>query len=145
MRQPEYYAAVFAIIKNKDWEILFQQRKNTGFRDGEWQLPSGHIELWETSIHAIIRELYEELAITIQEMYSTVVHVAHTIQTDRIYFNIYVEISQYTWELQNMEPEKCSEISFFSLEIIRDNPLFSYEIETLERIERWEYFSEKIY
>jgi 8-oxo-dGTP pyrophosphatase MutT (NUDIX family) len=44
MAQPTFFAAVFAIIRDDDGRILFQQRQNTGFRDGQYQLPSGHVE-----------------------------------------------------------------------------------------------------
>ncbi len=40
MRQPSFYSAVFAIIRDEHGGILFQRRQNTGFRDGMYQLPS---------------------------------------------------------------------------------------------------------
>ena len=35
-------------------------RQNTGFMDGFYGLPSGHVELYETPVGAIIREAQEE-------------------------------------------------------------------------------------
>jgi len=33
MRNPEYYVAVYGILENEEGEVLFLQRKNTGFMD----------------------------------------------------------------------------------------------------------------
>lgn len=46
--------------------MLFGQRQNTGFEDGAWHLPSGHLEADESVIDALIREAEEEIGITIK-------------------------------------------------------------------------------
>ena len=46
MAKAEFYAAAYMIIENKKWEVLFMRRANTGFRDGAFQVPAGHLE-WE--------------------------------------------------------------------------------------------------
>jgi 8-oxo-dGTP diphosphatase len=56
-----YYAAVYGIIKNVDGQILFLERHNTGFQDGLYGLPAGHIEGYETYFEAIQREIREEV------------------------------------------------------------------------------------
>jgi 8-oxo-dGTP pyrophosphatase MutT (NUDIX family) len=66
MRQWEYYSAVFGIIKNEKWEILFQRRANTGFSDWLLQLPAGHLEWEEFFKEALIREMKEEINIDIK-------------------------------------------------------------------------------
>ncbi|MCB9807205.1 NUDIX domain-containing protein [Candidatus Peribacteria bacterium] len=123
--------------------MLFQKRCNTGFRDGLYQLPSGHMEGRETMKEAMIRELTEELSIHVTENDLTIVHISHTIAGDRVYFNIYMEVSHYTGELTNCETEKCSEISFHNIEEIAGKAEFQYEFETLEKIFQDEKFSEK--
>ena len=143
MRAPNFYSAVFAIIRDTTWAILFQKRSNTGFRDGLYQLPSGHMEGQETMKDAMMRELEEELNIHAQESDLIITHIAHTVAGDRVYFNIYIEVSHYTGEITNCETDKCSEIGFHSMEEIADKPEFQYERETLEKISRGEKFSEK--
>lgn len=92
---------------------------------------------------AMIRELTEELSIHVTENDLTIVHISHTIAGDRVYFNIYMEVSHYTGELTNCETEKCSEISFHNIEEIAGKAEFQYEFETLEKIFQDEKFSEK--
>lgn len=144
MRKPEFYSAVFAIIKNKEWNILFQRRQNTGFRDWLYQLPSWHLEWKETMKFSLIRELQEELNIKAKEEDLEILHISHVICPDRVYFNIYIEVSKYNWEIKNLEPEKCSELVFKRYEEIKDNQAFKYEVETLENIFKWVKFSEKL-
>lgn len=142
-RLPEYYSAVFVIIKDPESRILFQKRKNTWFRDWEYQLPSWHVEFRETIAQATIRELNEELDINVLEKDIEVLHISHVDTPDRVYFNIYANVLRYSWEIKNKEPDKCSELTYFSLEDIGTDPLFSYEYETLCKINQWFYFSEK--
>lgn len=144
MQNPNFYSAVFWIIKNEKWEMLFQKRQNTGFRDWLYQLPSWHLEWVETMKEAMIRELKEEINIIIKEEELEILHIAHVVSPNRVYFNIYMLVSNYKWEIKNLEPNKCSEIVFKKYDEIRNNPDFEYEVETLEKIFKWEKFSEKI-
>jgi 8-oxo-dGTP diphosphatase len=90
------------------------------------------------------RELREELDIQVEAHDMRVIHIAHTIAPDRVYFNTYIEIDSYEGTITNMEPTKCSEIQFFDIDTIRDDPRFAYEIETLSHIMQGIPFSEKI-
>ncbi|MEU4341495.1 NUDIX domain-containing protein [Nocardia sp. NPDC023852] len=46
--------------------VLFGQRDNTGFEDGAWHLPAGHLEAGESVVTALIREADEEVGVTIK-------------------------------------------------------------------------------
>lgn len=43
--------------------VLLLQRHNTGFEDGNYGLPAGHLEPGESATHAAIRECREEVGI----------------------------------------------------------------------------------
>jgi hypothetical protein len=73
-----------------------------------------------------------------------ILHITHVVTQERVYFNIYIEILKYSWELKNLETEKCSEIVFKSINEIKNDEKYLYEVETLEKIFKWEKFSEKI-
>ena len=47
-------------------EILLSLRKNTGYRDGEYELPGGHVEEGETEEETALREVFEETNIKIE-------------------------------------------------------------------------------
>lgn len=114
MRSPSFYAAVFGIIHSTKWEILLLKRKNTGHLDGYYSLPAGHVEVGETLREAIIRELEEEVWIQAHEL--VLIHTQQSIskgnENAQVYFNFYFEVSAYTGAIQNMEPDKCSELLF---------------------------------
>lgn len=138
---PSFYATVFAIIKDENWNILFQKRQNTWFADWMYQLPSGHIEWEETYFEAIIRELKEELDIEVNSSCIEIKHITHWIKKWwRIYFNIYMNISSYSWKLTIKEPEKCSLLSF--LDFKTENNILEDTLKVLNNIENNIYFSE---
>ena len=58
--------AVWMIIKNDD-EVFLLRRQNTGWKDGWYTVPAGHIEKDESPMHAAIRELKEEANIDVSE------------------------------------------------------------------------------
>ena len=112
----EFYAAVYGIIKNDSGKILMQRRANTGFNDGILQLPSWHLEWEETYFQALKREMKEEINIDIDDSDIVLSHVWHRIHKwDRVYYDIYLEITKYRWEIKNNEPDKCSELDFFDI------------------------------
>ena len=150
MATPIFYAAAYMIIENEKWEFLFMKRANTGFRDGKYQLPAGHMDGNETMIECAIREAKEELDIDILEKNCEVVHISHRILSQegksetREYFDVYINVNKYSWEIKINEPEKCSELVFIDIENIPENEkkLFSYDLDIIKKIKNWEYFSE---
>ena len=55
---------LFLIDRNK---LFLIKRYNTGWKDGDYTLPSGHLEPNETIQSAMIREAKEEVGITIRK------------------------------------------------------------------------------
>ena len=95
MQKPEFYAAVYWIIKNEKWEILFWKRCNTWYMNGYHQLPAWHIEWYETYFEALKREMSEEIWIDIQEIDTELVHICHRItKKERVYFDIYLHLTR---------------------------------------------------
>jgi 8-oxo-dGTP diphosphatase len=54
-----------AVIWNQSGQILIDRRKIGGAMGGMWEFPGGKIELGETVVECIMREIQEELAIEI--------------------------------------------------------------------------------
>jgi 8-oxo-dGTP diphosphatase len=55
--------AAHLILRNKSGEVLFLRRANTGYADGQWSIPAGHVEQGETLASACCREVAEEIGI----------------------------------------------------------------------------------
>lgn len=113
-------AWVFLLRGNK---VLLAKRANTGWNDGFWSLPSGHVEHGESYSAAIIREAKEEVGVIIEP--SDLVHVAvvgHPSskegESDRI--DVFFETTVFMGEPENLELNKCSEIAWFSLDNLPD-------------------------
>ncbi len=143
MRSPNFYSAVYLIIKNEKWEILFWRRKSD-FKNGYFQIiPAGHLEWEETVFDCAIREAREEVGIDIQENDLKVIHISHRVSMgERVYFDIYVEVRNYTWEIKLCEDDKCSEIKFVDIDNSGDDKFVGYDIEALRKAKSWEFFSE---
>lgn len=98
------------LIKNE--KILLMKRQNTGYRDGDYNLPAGHIEPGELPKEAMIREAEEELGIRLSKKDLEFVHVSyrpkHDETGDRVDFFFLAE--EWLGEVRNAEPHKCSEI-----------------------------------
>lgn len=143
MSNPHFYAAVYAIIRDNEGKILFSQRKNTGFMDGKFQLPAGHIEGEETMKQAVIRELSEEIAITVAEEDVKIRHVSHRISLDeRVYFDVYAEVSHFTGTPRINEPEKCSDLRYFDLDTLDRSEFVGYDLDVIRMSDAGERFSE---
>lgn len=113
------HLSVYLILEQNN-KILLGLRQNTGFMDGYWALPAGHAEDGERAKISMIREAKEEIGIDIKEQDLEVVHVMHR-NTNRENLDIFMKLSNYEGEIQNMEPHKCKELKFFSKNSLPDN------------------------
>lgn len=113
--------AVYLVLKNTDGEILLAQRQNTGFADGLYSLVSGHVEANETVFQAMIREAHEEAGIIILAENLDFVHIVQHQSGPIAYMDFYLQCCSWNGLLVNCEPEKCAELSFFSLHALPEN------------------------
>lgn len=95
--------------------ILLSQRKNTGYHDGEYALPAGHIEEGEYALEAAIREAKEETGVDILPEDLRFVHTMYRKCADHIRADYFFEATEWTGELSNPEPEKCNHIKWFPI------------------------------
>lgn len=116
--------AVYLVLRDGD-KILLSKRFNTGYKDGEFSLIAGHLEGGELSSEAIIREAKEEANITINRDDLTFIHAVHRLNLngDSERIDLYFEADKWVGDIDNLEPEKCSELSWFSIDNLPSNIL----------------------
>ncbi len=105
------YVAVYLILRRNN-EVLLLQRKNTGFDDGKWSIPAGHVEENESAMTAMIREAYEEIGITLLPTDLSLVYTLHRKSGERVYIDFWFEADSGNHLPQNKEPHKCQQLSW---------------------------------
>lgn len=113
--------AVYLILLRGE-KVLLGRRQNTGYRDGDWNLPFGHIEEGELPKEAMIREAKEEISLNLLAENLEFVHASyrpkHDETGDRVDFFFLAQ--DWKGEMVNAEPHKCIELAWFNA---RDLPL----------------------
>lgn len=110
------------IILVRDDQILLARRANTGYADGEWNLPSGKLEADEDLVTAVIRETREEIAIDLDADELDMVTVVHNRNPNgRARVGFFFRARRWLGEPRNAEPHKCSQIAWFPLDRLPAN------------------------
>lgn len=112
-------AAVF-LLAIKDNQTLLLRRRNTGWRDGYFDLVAGHIDGNESLIDALIREAKEEVGLVIAPEDVKFVHLSHT-QFDNEYFTVFFEVTKWVGEPKIMEPHHADRLQWFPLDDLPEN------------------------
>ena len=58
--------SVCLLLMNNEEEVVLLRRFNTGYQDGKYEFPSGHIEEGEALTVAVVREAFEEICVTVE-------------------------------------------------------------------------------
>ena len=83
------YVAAAAII-NQDGSILLAKRPEGKSMAGLWEFPGGKIESGETPERALVRELAEELAITVSEdSLEPITFASHAYESFHLFMPLY--------------------------------------------------------
>ncbi len=111
------------LLLERDGKILLARRFQTGYQDGNYGLPSGHIDENELPVATIIREAKEEIGINLTAADLSFVHVSYELPHDatgnRVDF--YFKTSRWVGEPVIMEPNKCDELKWVSVGELPEN------------------------
>lgn len=133
------HAAVYLILQ-KNSKILLLRRYNTGWRDGMYTLPAGHIDGNETVVSTMVREAKEETGINIKPADLSVVHAVHQVG-NKEYIDFYLSAKKWRGIPSIMEPNKCDRMGWFPLNKLPENLLANVK-DALNKIRKGEIFSE---
>lgn len=101
-------------------QILLLRRFNTGFRDGEYSVPAGHLDGGETVMQAAIREGKEEVGVDIEEKDMSFSSVMHRIE-DEERVDFFVQVHRWDGEPFNAEPDKCDDVRWVDINALPAN------------------------
>lgn len=107
----------------KDGKILLLRRLNTGYEDGKYGLVAGHADGGETMTQAMIREAKEEAGMDLIKDNLKLVLTMHRWCGDHERIDLFFSSDEWYGEIKNMEPHKCDDLSWFSLNQLPENTI----------------------
>jgi len=111
------------LVLMKENKILLSRRWNTGFHDGEFSFPAGHIKPDETLIQAMVREAKEEIGIELTREGLKLVHIIHRKEPNENRVNFFFTAEKWKGKPKIMEPHKCDALEWFNVNSLPDNTI----------------------
>ncbi len=103
-------------------QILLLRRFNTGFRDGDYSVPAGHLDGNETVMAAAAREAEEEVGVRIDAKNLIFSSVMHRLDgEERVDF--FVRVTDWQGEPFNAEPDKCDDLRWAAIDSLPENTI----------------------
>jgi|GEM_PF-153898 len=105
-------------------KVLLSKRANTGYEDGKYGLPAGHVEAGESLLSALARESAEELGLQLSEDI-----IEHALTMYRFAptsnpperMDFFFVVKNWQGQPDNKEPEKCAELTWFEISKLPTN------------------------
>ena len=125
----------------REGAVLLSRRANTGYEDGKYSVPAGHVEPGEHAVAAGSRELAEEVGITAKFDDLRFALVMHR-QAEEPRIDFFFAVERWLGEIRNREPEKCDELLWAPIEDLPPNmvPYVRHAIECYKAGERYAEF-----
>jgi len=111
--------AVYVVLE-RDGKVLLIRRAGTGYLDGHYTMPAGHLDGNESATTAATREIMEEVGLHIEpselEMAHCMVYRAAEGDHDRVSF--FFRAHNFTGEPRIGEPDKCDDLGWFAYDAL---------------------------
>ena len=112
-------SAYLVLLQNNS--ILLSRRYNTGYCDGSYSFPAGHLNGGETVKQAMVREAKEEIGVVLEPADLELVHVMNRNIPGNERIDFFFTAKKWQGEPKNMEPEKCDDLRWFQLNDLPQN------------------------
>lgn len=121
----------------RDGDILLLQRANTGFEDGNFGLPSGHVEPGESVTQTAIRECREEIGVEIAATDLRAIGVTHYTSPTGAGVDFFFVTTR--WQGVPTACAECSSVQWYPQDSLPDTtiPFIRRAIEQQLLGERW--------
>jgi 8-oxo-dGTP diphosphatase len=119
------------VLLEKENQYLLLRRFNTGYFDGAYSLPAGHVEEGESAQFAAKREALEEIGIDISGL--EMLHVMHH-KSDTVRIALFFIAKGWMGVPSNREPHKCDHLAWFPKRALPDNivPYVRFALQEIE-------------
>ena len=101
------------LVLMKDNRILLSRRHNTGYFDGDYSFPAGHLDGDEPLKQAMVREAKEEINVIMDPADLELVHTKNRRIPDNERVDFFFRAKKWQGEPEIMEPNKCDDLSWF--------------------------------
>lgn len=108
------------LILRKGEKVLLMRRQGSGYYDGWYSVPAGHVEEGELPVEALIREAKEEIGITVAKENLSQVYTMYRTKHDETGDRADYFFEAIEWQGNPFihEPNKCDDIRWFSLDAL---------------------------
>jgi 8-oxo-dGTP diphosphatase len=140
-----YYTVVTSgyIILERDGKIPMLRRFNTGYQDGNYGLPAGHLEAGEMPTAGTVREVVEEIGVDLKSEELSIVHIMYRHCSDHERVDFFFTAKNWSGEVTNVEPHRCDDVSWFPLDNLPENTV-PYIKTALDNYRAGTFYSEEI-
>jgi 8-oxo-dGTP diphosphatase len=122
MTQRQQVTVDVHVILERAGQVLLCLRDGTGYADGLFCLPSGHLDAGETVIECAVREALEEVGVTIDPDHLRAAAVVHHLPPeDKPRIGFFFATDTWEGEIVNAEPNKCARIEWAPADALPDN------------------------
>ncbi|MGL1834806.1 NUDIX hydrolase [Rhodocyclaceae bacterium SMB388] len=124
------------VVLERDGRVLLMRRAGTGFFDGLYSLPGGHVEAGESVRMAAVRELSEETGVEVVPDALVHLGVVHRLSdTNRIDF--FVRATHWYGTPCIREPNKCDDLVWVDRDLLPDDVVPYVRAALARRDEPW--------
>lgn len=124
------------VLLERSGKVLMMRRAGTGFFDGMFSLPGGHVEPGESLRETAIRELAEETGLVVMPPLLDYVGVVHRMSdTNRIDF--FLRAKSWQGEAVIREPHKCDRLDWMSVAELPEHTVPYIREALLQSVEPW--------
>lgn len=118
---PHLLGASYVVLQKGDL-VLLQRRYQTGWMDGFYSLPAGHVEKDEPFTTTLEREIKEEIGVTLDPEATRIVHLSHRYAApDYQIVDAFFVCSKWSGEPAICEPDKADELKWCAISDIPEN------------------------
>jgi A/G-specific adenine glycosylase len=119
-----------AVVRNRNGKILVAQRRDDQMLGGLWEFPGGKIESHETIEEGVMRELNEELGISIS-VEEKIIIVKHA------YSHFTMEMHTFWARIKSGLPVaiECQDVRWMDLNGLRELPFSKADLKVIEALE----------